>query len=658
MNAKKIISKSCFIVLLLSFTISFAQLSVPFKVRYQGFVNGDMTVIANNSVNRVDYNNSANQPYYNHTNYAKLNDEFTMEYIDIDDDESTFSSSSAELILDNPSNKKIVYAGLYWSATYKYNEGYKNDKEKFIATDATRESFNSIKIKLPNQEDYTSISGQTIFDGINQKEVKDFAPYVVYADITNQVKNLPNPTGVYTVANIKATQGVLSGGVSAGWTIFIVYEDEKMSGKFITSFDGFAGVTDKSTDIAFNGFQTLPIGNVRAKIACAALEGDNNLLGDQLLFSTNENSTFTPLSSTIRKENNFFNSCISIENQYFTNRFPDSKNTLGYDTCLFTIPNSNNSIIGNNVKESFLRLKSSGDRYFMFFTAYNVEVTPSQNPEEIVDDTNLLVVNESKFQKVVTQNSIIKFIPANNDFLIDDYKNASTINRLRKNNTIDGKKNIIEIQTITISNQEKGYYLIANIFKTEQKANEFIKYLKSQKIEAGFFTNSLNNYKYVYLKKTNNQQEILDLYVSKLDDTYKEKIQILSINKEFKELLAEANGNKKPTPTPVETPTEKNPFEIKVVTIPNEVKGYYIVANVFSVSENSNNFMKLLKSKGFNPKLLVNHLNNYKYIYLQRVDNEQEAINLFLSKVNNTYQDKIWILSVNNTNTSITDNDD
>ena len=37
---------------------------------------------------------------------------------------------------------------------------------------------------------------------------------------------------------------------------------------------------------------------------------------------------------------------------------------------------------------------------------------------------------------------------------------------------------------------------------------------------------------------------------------------------------------------------------------------------------------------------------------------EQEAQALYLSKINNTYQGKLWILSVNNNNALITDNDD
>lgn len=653
MNAKITFQKIVLLTILLVSNTNFAQLSVPFKIRYQGFVKGDMTIIANNSVNRVDFTNGPNEPYYNLTSYAKLNDEFDMAYIDIDEDESTFSSSSSELYLENPNRKKIVYAGLYWSGTYRYNAGIQKSEKKFISTDASRGTFSSVKLKLPNKEKYIDVSGQVIFDGAGKNEFDAIAPYAVYADISDYLKELSNASGVYSVANIKATQGIIEGGVSAGWTIFIVYEDQNMSGKFVTSYDGFAGVTDKSTDIVFNGFQTLPKGNVRAKIACAALEGDNNLLGDQLLFSSNESKLFTPLSTNIRKDNNFFNSSITIENQNFINRYPDSKNTLGYDTCLFTIPNPNNTIIGNNIKEATLRLKSNGDRCFMFFTAFGVEVTPSM--DEIIYATT-----DDKPLKVASKNNLIKFIPANKDFLIEDYRTNSSVNRNRKNTIIDSKNNIIEVQTASISSATSGYYIVANIFKTEQSAIEFVTFLKSKDIEADFFTNGLNNYRYVYLKKNNDLNEIVDLYLSKLDDTYEDRIQILAINKNNNELIADASIKEKLSnqEVVVKEPNKKELFDVQIVSIPNEPGGYYIVANVFSVTENSVNFLNSLKAKGLTPKVLVNPKNNYKYVYLKKVDDEQEAQALYLSKINNTYQGKLWILSVNNNKALITENDD
>ena len=49
---------------------AFSQNATPFKVRYQSTIKGDMTVIANNVVNRIDYDNNANDPYYNTTNQS------------------------------------------------------------------------------------------------------------------------------------------------------------------------------------------------------------------------------------------------------------------------------------------------------------------------------------------------------------------------------------------------------------------------------------------------------------------------------------------------------------------------------------------------------------------------------------------------------------
>lgn len=671
------------ILFLAGFSVSFAQLTVPFKVRYQGLVKGDMAVIANNIVNRVDYNNSSNEPYYNHTNQAQLNDEFNMDYIDVDTDEDTFSSSSAELFLENPNNKRIIYAGLYWSATYKYNVGVLKNEDKYTSQDSHREAFNTVKIKFPNKEEYTDIVGQTIFDGIKEKEFKDFAPYTVYADITEYVKKLSSITGVYTLANVKATQGKIAGGVAAGWTIFFVYEDESMSEKFIKSQDGFAGITANPTDIAFSGFQ-IQEENVTAKIACAALEGDNNLIGDQLFIGSNQTKTFTLLSNPIRKEDNFFNSCITIDDSYFSNRFPDSKNTLGYDTFLFTIPNQNNSLISKNSNESVLRFKSTGDKLFLFFSAFQVETKPSSNNNKLVSNLEF-------------KNQTVKIVPMNNDLLVDDTKTASTMNRIQKNKVLG--TDLIEINTFNSSSVPPGYYLLANIFKTEQKTQEFIYFLKGKKITANFFINPLNNYYYVYLRKVNNQKEAIELYTSKLDDTYKERIQIVLVNNDNNLVLNEVKSSETAsgiaqknvvksidkTPevrkqelvvkenqlqidiaaTPIATSSDdkyaskkgQSPMQIAkarklndlhIANIPDAPKGYYIVANVFETAENATGFIKTLKSKGLNPKILVNTLNNYKYVYLKKADTEEEARNLLASKIDNKYESKIWILSVNN----------
>ena len=145
--------------IMLVFVQGFSQQTKPFKVRHQGYVNGDMVLIANNIVNRDNDEGKASVPNNDRSIKSKLNDECTMKYIDVDDDKSTFSSSSADLIVDTKSSKKIVYAGLYWSATYLYEKGKVTKSLEYKAIDKKREAFDNVKIKLPNQEGYTNIKG-------------------------------------------------------------------------------------------------------------------------------------------------------------------------------------------------------------------------------------------------------------------------------------------------------------------------------------------------------------------------------------------------------------------------------------------------------------------------------------------------------------------
>jgi gliding motility-associated-like protein len=371
-HLKTIALLSCFLLINL---IGTAQVAVPFTVRYERNLKGDMTLISNNIVNRQNNNDGPNIPYDVTGNSSEYNDNLNMQYIDVDGDASTFSSSSATLTLPASGCNKIVYAGLYWSATYRFNNGFSTspgDGDNVRAND-----FNQIKLKLPGGA-YQNITGQLIFDGFTDPNFIANSPYACYANITSLVTGLANPEGEYTAANIRATQGFVNGGgVSGGWTIFFVYENPTMTGKYITAYDGFAGVraTIGQTDISYSGFTTLPPPfPVRAKLASAALEGDNRITGDQLLFKAATNPTFTALSNTLNVANNFFNSRITLNNLDFTDRVPNSLNTLGYDGDIITISNPMNSVIPNNETAATLRITSTQDTYFMFFNAFNIEV--------------------------------------------------------------------------------------------------------------------------------------------------------------------------------------------------------------------------------------------------------------------------------------------
>ncbi|OYQ42812.1 hypothetical protein CHU92_03815 [Flavobacterium cyanobacteriorum] len=136
--------------LLLAGATAFSQTPVPpsFSPRLPGGnikIKGDIVLVGNNILNRADAANpsQANIPF----NGGENNNSLNMEYIDIDDDPTTFSSSSANLQLTG-SCFKVKYAGLYWASTYPY-ERSNSPSLQWQATIPRFEDWNQIKFKLP-----------------------------------------------------------------------------------------------------------------------------------------------------------------------------------------------------------------------------------------------------------------------------------------------------------------------------------------------------------------------------------------------------------------------------------------------------------------------------------------------------------------------------
>ncbi len=375
----------------------FSQVKNDFDVRYSADIRGELTFIANNIVNRqqdafsgwewywngnrwrrrwVNYPAaSPNDPYNATGGASQYNDNLNMQYIDIDGDATTFSSSSATLDVPDESCSLIRYAGLYWGAVY---------------VNPDRSNIDQIKFQVPGGAYQDITADEILFDGDGDADFGNYSPYACYKDVTSILTALPNPDGDYFVANVRASLGGgIQGGISGGWTMVVVYENPNLPGsKYITTFDGYAGIkSGETTDIPISGFTTLPAPfNVNANIAVAALEGDNNIPGDGLSISSGGNP-FTPLSSTVNPANNFFNSNISIDPNILTARNPNSVNTLGWDTDLFPVVNNFNNVIPNDATSAILRASSSQDKYDIFFTAFDVEIiAPNVVLEKRVED--------------------------------------------------------------------------------------------------------------------------------------------------------------------------------------------------------------------------------------------------------------------------------
>ena len=364
-------SRIAIIVLLLCFGLqSHSQNYEPFTPRFNQDLKGDIVLIGNNILgpdNNAFNNNSA----YNHT--------VDMRYIDIDGDPSTYSSSSADLNIENPNCYRIIYAGLYWGAVNPGDEPITDVKFK-----GPIGGYNDIQGTIIYEANGTSVDGGDSFS------------YACFADVTSIVTSYGSGTdlGTYTVANVSSDEGQTSTfspyngtGQSAGWSLFIVYEDPTLPGKSITSFDGFSAISvaggNPNLDIPVNGFRTVPApAPVRANFAFATLEGDSPILGDRLRLNG------ISLSTADRPASNFFNSSVTqLSALPVNNRVPNSTNTLGFDTGVIAIPNPGNSVIANDATSGTIRLETSGDTYFPYFFAFAVDIIePNIVLTKIVED--------------------------------------------------------------------------------------------------------------------------------------------------------------------------------------------------------------------------------------------------------------------------------
>jgi len=398
------------------------------------------------------------------------------------------------------------------------------------------------------------------------------------------------------------------------------------------------------------------------------------LSGDQLLFKTKTSNTFVPLSTSIRKPNNFFNGCITNENSYVIDRTPNSKNTLGYDTCLLTIPNENNAVIANNTNEATIRLKSTGDRYFMFFTAYCVDVTePTQeaiasmqksNEERLKEDTAELTEVKQEI-KTLTE-TVEKETPKVEIIPVKEETKTVIVQKIEQEKpkvetppAIDKKEIKQEIKQVTKAEikEEVKKQVLAD---KEDIKNSIFKGIKEDLIAE--------------LKReieAEIKEEVRNEVKAEIKEEFKKEYK-KQIKKELKEQLKNdiqqsltSNQTTETTTTVTETqpvkqqetitPTDKEETQpvantkkpsIVYEKLDTVYSGFYLVANVFSNPLNASNFIKSLEKRGLKPNSFYNNTAKLTYVYLAKVENEEEAKKLYESKFDGAYQDPMWILVI------------
>ncbi|WP_372754518.1 immunoglobulin-like domain-containing protein [Mariniflexile sp.] len=338
----------------------------PTKTNYN--IKGDFTMIGNTNLKLAGYTYPTSQSNWN-----------DMEYVDIDNDDSTLNSSSAFLTFSTengaiPDCSKIIYAGLYWTGrAFGDNQ---TDTETFtvtkqISTGATvTKSYNKrkVSIKGPLASTYTEVTASGIAFPTNGE---DRNMYSAYADVTSYVRQ--NGIGNYFVADIALREGNPDGtGFYGGWGLVVVYENSKMKWRDITVFDGHAyvptGIASRTLDVT--GFNAVQNGNVNLKLGVMAGEGDIAYAGDYFRMLRQDLNVYEPLAHSNNSAVNFFNSSIVTGGNA---RNPNYANNTGLDIAMFDVENTNNKFITNNQTSTSFNFGTTQDTYIIFNITFSVD---------------------------------------------------------------------------------------------------------------------------------------------------------------------------------------------------------------------------------------------------------------------------------------------
>lgn len=363
------------------------QVRVPYRARTSQYtpdkkvysLHGDFAFIGNTNLTLLNYEPQAN------------NNNSQMHYVDVDNDDSTWNSSSADLVYSSENNasptcSNIVYAGLYWTGKSAADNSTNSTNEfsvnKMLNGQSVVKTFNKRKIRLkgPNASNYTEFVARE--DAIYYPNTSDAFIYSAYTEVTDYVRQ--NGIGTYFAADIALVEGNGGGtGYSGGWGLVVIYENAQMKHRDISVFDGHAFVLNSNNNgyqLEINGFHTVQTGNVGAKLGVMASEGDIALDGDYLQIQSSSDLSFVSLQHAQNTADNFFNSSINNGN---LPRNPNLSNNTGIDLVLFDIPNVGNSVIGNNQTSARFKYGTNSDTYAIFAIVLAVDSYVPETENEL-----------------------------------------------------------------------------------------------------------------------------------------------------------------------------------------------------------------------------------------------------------------------------------
>lgn len=262
----------------------------PFRQAYNRIVDGDFVAVGNGLLRCPTDNSPAtgagNTPEACAASAARtdrrVNDNFFMQWADVDNNPATYNSSSATV--DLPAGAKVEYARLNWAA----NTGLFADSTVRMCQSRESETPAVLPDGTPDKQKVHLVTHAKTVD-VAPQQFRTDAPgtfvgsgqyYSASADVTDAIA-----AGPVTVGNVWAPKGF---GCMAGWSVVVVYSVPGARKRQVFVYDGHVRQNngDPGTVAHIEGFRAA---TTDAHVGVTAYEGDWGLGGDQFDVSPGDN---------------------------------------------------------------------------------------------------------------------------------------------------------------------------------------------------------------------------------------------------------------------------------------------------------------------------------------------------------------------------------
>jgi len=295
--------------------------------------------------------------------YDSTSNNYVAKYIDIDDDSSTWNSSSANITLPDSYEQNggngILWAGLVWQGRFAwepyvqelhyYTEGASSPIEHETGDDTgvrgvnidSDAHVNLIRLKI-DEGTYQQVQAYKVYS----KTAYDGVTYSAVANITSLLRNANLAKGdhTFTIGNLPTSEGrENSPGIYGGWSIVVIYAEDILVGKprNITIYGGMLEMSNSETTVEISGFKLPSSGNtVTAQLSLFSGEGEHDYSPDGVDIGLSSSGPWTAIPETGNNDNVFDAVLSNVNRDHIDGKYNDlQNNNTGIDVDVFDISN-------------------------------------------------------------------------------------------------------------------------------------------------------------------------------------------------------------------------------------------------------------------------------------------------------------------------------